>query len=431
MAYVPVAVLRVKAWNRTVGAVAAGRRGGTVFEYDPGWLASGVELSPGSLPTSAGARSHAFGPLPEVFRGLAPMLADSLPDSFGNALVDAHLSGLGMRPADVSALDRLAYVGSRGMGALEFEPAIQTDEPPTPLVLADLVAAARAAARAAAGAAAGGMTPPGAPPPAVSHLFSVGTSAGGAQAKAVVAWDPQTGELRADAPGLPGAFEPWMLKFDGVSGQSGRVEYAYSLMARAAGIDMAATRLLEESGRAHFMTRRFDRREGRRLHLQSFAALAGLDFTLLGVHSYAQLFAQLEPLGLGPPERQELFRRAAFNTLAANNDDHPKNTSFLCDQDGTWELAPAYDLTFAADPAVPWLARHHLAVEGRHEGVSRQHLRVMGDRFDVPGVDETLGQVEDAVGRWPEHAREAGVPRDAAAAVAAALGELRAGAHGR
>ncbi|MDR2454165.1 MAG: type II toxin-antitoxin system HipA family toxin [Bifidobacteriaceae bacterium] len=422
MPYSPVRVLRVKAWGRTVGAVAAGRRGGTAFQYDPAWLESGVELCPGTLPLLAGGKIHTFGPLPEVFRGLPPMLADAVPDSFGNALVDAHLAHLGWRPADVTALDRLAYVGARGMGALEFEPATRTAEPPTPLVLAELVAEARAAV-------AGNLASPEASRRAVSALLSVGTSAGGAQAKAVVAWDRASGELRADRPGLPSSFEPWIVKFDGLAGAlgaSGRVEYAYCLMARDAGIDMAETDLLQESGRAHFMTRRFDRRDGGKLHLLSFAALAGLDFTLLRAHSHDQLFAQLELLGLGGAERLQVFRRAAFNTLAANNDDHPKNTSFLSDQRGAWELAPAYDLTFAADPSRPWLAWRHLAVEGKYGGVSRRDLLTMADRFDVPDFKDALAEVEQAVSRWPRHAREAGLPPEAAQAVAAALAEARA-----
>jgi serine/threonine-protein kinase HipA len=263
---------------------------------------------------------------------------------------------------------------------------------------------------------------------AVADLLSVGTSAGGAQAKAVVGWAPGTGELRADTPGLPPEFEPWLLKFDVAPAASGRVEYAYWLMARAAGMDLAEARLLEESsGRAHFMTRRFDRLEGHKLHLQSFAALAALDFTLLATHSHAQLFVLVDRLGLDLDARREVFRRAVFNTLAANNDDHPKNTSFLCDQRGQWALAPAYDLTFAHDPSKPWLARRHLSVEGKHQGVTIQDLRVCGDRFGVPEFADVIGQVEDAVGRWPEHAGAAGVPAEQADGIGAELGRRRAG----
>ncbi len=429
MAFTHTELVSVHAWGMRVGAVAASNQRGTyAFEYDPAWLRRDVELAPILMPTSRRSRIFTFPGLnPQTFYGLPPMLADALPDRFGNALIDARLAREGISHSDITPLDRLAYVGSRTMGALTFVPDNGPEESPVGSIeLAHLVEAARAAVE-------GNLDDPRLRTGTLAQLLAVGTSAGGARAKAVIAVNADTGELRvgdlATADGSGGdRFEDWLLKFDGVgldaqlgeSQQYGRIEYAYYLMARACGIAMAPSRLLEEGGRAHFMTRRFDRgTQGERIHLQSLCAVAGLDFNETGTHDYAEYLAVLDQLGID--DREQAFRRIVFNVLASNNDDHTKNLSFLMDRDGTWRLAPAYDLTFAYNPANRWLARHLMSVSGRFEDIARADLERLGDRFEVRGIRAILTEVAEAVARWPEHAAEAGVAAGVVAEVSERL----------
>ncbi|MDR1118094.1 MAG: type II toxin-antitoxin system HipA family toxin [Bifidobacteriaceae bacterium] len=427
MSAAPVEVLRVLAWGRQVGAAATSTRPPFAsFEYDPEWLASGPELSPLLMPHAQGRRLHTFRDLdPAAFHGLPPLLADSLPDSFGNALAEAYLAGDQATPRSLTGLDRLAYLGGRGLGALTFEPdrgARASGEAASDL--AGLVAAARAVVD-------GGMSGKGGRRAAVRRLQGIGTSAGGAQAKALIWVDG--GEVLT-RPGAGPPLEPWILKFDLASPPglpaapqgAGPVEYAYHLMARAAGVEVPEARLVEQSAGAHFMVRRFDGGpDGERLHQQSLAGLAGLDFLQLGAHSATQLFGVAARLGLGTAARSEILRRIAFNVLAGNRDDHPKNHAFLMTPEGEWSLAPAYDLTFAFDPANLWLARHHLAVEGKTAGISRADLMALADRCAVPSGGEVLDHVEHGIGQWPGLARDAGVPQAAVDVITGRLAALR------
>ena len=253
---------------------------------------------------------------------------------------------------------------------------------------------------------------------ALATLIRVGTSAGGARAKAAIAWNRTTNEIRPGQFDAPEGFEHWLLKFDGVGQDSelgesahyGRIEYAYALMARAARIDMTDCQLIEEGGRAHFATRRFDRDARGKIHTQTLCALAHLDFNLLATHDYAQLMGTINALGLGEEARVQAFVRMAFNVMAANCDDHTKNVSFLLREGGAWELAPAYDLTHAFNPAGRWTYQHLMGVDGRFTGLTRDHLLRFGDRFDVPAARRLLDQVRDAVAEWPAFARGAGLP---------------------
>jgi len=325
------------------------------------------------------------------------MIADSLPDDFGNALTTAYLANEGVAQDRITALDRLAYLGKRGMGALEFRPSRgPRTRKATAIELAELVRAARSAVRGDTGSPRG-LTD------ALSQLIAVGTSAGGARAKAVVALNPGVG---AD-PGL------------GAAGSYGRIEYGYALMAAAAGIEMTECRLLEEGGRAHFMTRRFDRTPGgAKIHAQTLCAMARLDFRQIGVHDYSQLFLLIDQLGLGPSTRAEAFRRMTFNVAAANCDDHTKNFSFLLPEAGGWLLSPAYDVTHAHAPDNKWIAQHLMAVNGRTRGITRSDLDQVADRFIVPDASGIVRQVLDAVAKWRTFADEAGVPSAAAEDVA-------------
>ncbi|MDX2025258.1 type II toxin-antitoxin system HipA family toxin [Microcella sp.] len=411
MTFEHVAVLRVFAWGKPVGALAPDGRA-IVFEYEPSWRRTGVELAPVTMPLRQRVSTFVFPALnPETFHGLPPMLADSVPDRFGNGIIDNVLAREGVLPGDVTALDRLAYVGRRGMGALTFEPDTARHDSPTSIELNHLVEAARAALR-------GDLSADAVATDSLNELIQVGTSAGGARAKAVIAYNPSTDELRAGGVDAPGGFEQWLLKFDGVGPDHqlgtaqhyGRTEYAYYLMATDAGITMSPSRLLEEGGRAHFMTRRFNRpgANGAKLHLQSLCAISALDFNAVATHDYASLFTAAEKLAIDA--REEIFRRMVFNVLASNNDDHTKNHAFLMAEDGTWSLSPAYDVTFAYNPQSEWTQQHLMSVNGRFSGITAADLHAVGEQFRVPGYRGIIRDVEDAITRWPVHAREAGVP---------------------
>lgn len=416
MSYQPVAVVEVRCWDKRVGAIALDERSGFyAFEYEPAWAQSLVELAPTTMPNRRTARTFIFPTLPTVtFHRLPAMLADALPDDFGNALTTVYLANEGVQPSEITPLDRLAYLGSRGLGALEFRPTRgPRTRKATAIELAELVVAARATVS-------GRIDDEDRLTAAVSHLIAVGTSAGGARAKAVVALNPLTDELRSgQLPTDPG-FEQWLLKFDGVgadldlgaSAHFGRIEFAYSLMAKAAGIEMTECRLMHEGGRAHFMTRRFDRpTDGSKVHTQTLCAMAHLDFRQIGVHDYAQLFLQIDHLELGLADRAEAFRRMVFNVAAANCDDHTKNFSFMLSEGGRWQLSPAYDVTHAHSPTSTWTRQHLMAVNGRSTQIARADVREVGDRFSVPGVSDILEQVLDAVSKWRVFAGEAEVPK--------------------
>lgn len=418
MAYRPVDVIEIRCWGSRVGAVALDEQSGFyVFEYERTWAMSRVELAPTTMPIGGANRRFAFPTLPvDTYYRLPSLVADSLPDDFGNALTTAYLANEGVQSGQITALDRLAYLGTRGIGALEFHPMRgPRTRKSTAIELSELVVAAR-------GALHGPTTSESGITEAISHLIAVGTSAGGARAKAVVALNPVTGELRSGQVPADPNFEQWLLKLDGVgadldlgeSGNFGRVEYAYNLMAVAAGIEMTECRLLEEGGRAHFMTRRFDRTQsGDKIHSQTLCAMAHLDFRQIGTHDYAQLFLMIDELGLGPDTRAEAFRRMVFNVAAANCDDHTKNFSFLLPQGGQWRLSPAYDVTHAHAPGSRWTRQHLMAVNGRTRGITRADVAEVGNRFGVPGASTVVDHVLSAVAEWPTFAERAGVPEAA------------------
>jgi serine/threonine-protein kinase HipA len=411
--YKAVDVIEVRIWGRTAGAVARDPAlGFYAFEYDPGFARSGIELAPLAMPLAGAREPFAFPALPPLtYLRLPGMLADALPDDFGNSLIDAWMADNGVEKAAITSLDRLAYMGKRGVGALEFEPVRGPAEPEsTALQLAQLVESARLAVH-------GVIDRDRLARAALAQIIQVGTSAGGARAKAVVAWSPSTNEMRSGQFDVAPGFEHWMLKFDGMGtdrelgpGQDyGRIEYAYHLMARASGITMSPSRLLEEGGRAHFMTKRFDRDGNTKHHVQTLCAMAHLDYRQKATHDAAQLFQTIDRLGLSYPAMEEAFRRIAFNVMAANCDDHTKNVSFLLREGGSWELAPAYDVTHAYNPKGDWTYQHLLAVNGKFSGISKDDLLVVADRFGIGTAPQVLKQVSAAVAAWPDHATQAKV----------------------
>ena len=421
--YQPVDAVEVSAWGMRVGAVALDPGiGYYAFEYYPDWIARGIELAPLAMPAQPG--THVYPTLPEAtFHRLPALLADSLPDDFGNALIDAWLAGQGVGRGAVSPLDRLAYMASRAMGALEFRPSRGPRQRVSSAVeLGDLVQGARSML---GGQFAGEHETES----ALHSLIQVGTSAGGARAKAVIAWNRATGEIRSgQLPADPG-FEYWLIKLDGVgrdrelgsSSSYGRIEYAYSLMARAAGIEMTECQLLEENGRAHFMTRRFDRGDdGSKRHALTLCDIAEIDFRQRGVNDYAQLFQTAAELGLDERTREQIFRRMAFNVLARNCDDHTKNHSFILETaESKWALSPAYDVTFAYNPAGDWTYQHLMAVNGRFSGITRADLLAVANRFLVPRPAAVLAEVIAAVSAWRDFAKEGAVPNDLTAEIRA------------
>ncbi|NIJ03855.1 HipA domain-containing protein [Frigoribacterium faeni] len=412
MSWVPVQAVEVTAWGERVGAVALDPSlGAYVFEYYPDWVARGVELAPLTMPVRR--RRHVFPQLPEAtFHRLPAVLADALPDDFGNAVIDAWLARQGVGRGAVTPLDRLAYMADRAMGALEFRPSRGPRHRTTSAVeLSDLVAGARSVLDAE-------FTSDRETESAIRSLIQVGTSAGGARAKAVIAWDRATGEVRSGQLPAPEGFEHWLLKLDGMGGgselgqgdSSGRVELAYSAMAGAAGVDMTECRLLEEGDRAHFMTRRFDRLESGKAHSVTLCGTAHLDYRQRQVHDYGQLFDVVSRVA-GREALPQAFRRMVFNVLAANNDDHTKNTSFLLRSPGSaWELAPAYDVTFAHNPTGRFTDQHLMGVDGVWRDPGRDDVMRLADRHLVPGASDIVAEVHDAVAGWRGFADEAGVP---------------------
>jgi serine/threonine-protein kinase HipA len=406
--------VEVRIWGHYVGAVALDPGYGFyAFRFTPEFRRTGIDLSPLHMPIGAD-RTFIFLDLPEVtYRRLPAMLSDALPDEFGNALINKYMADRGISPAAITPLDRLAYMSNRAMGALTFHPARgPATRTPTPIHISRLVEEARRAVR-------GDLAAQDAASAALRSIFEVGTSAGGARAKAVIAWNPSTQEIRSGQLGAPPGFEHWLLKFDGTGADSelgasthyGRIEYAYFLMARAAGINISESRLLQENGRAHFMTRRFDRAQGEvRHHMQTLCAMAQLDYKQMGAHSYSQLFGTMRDLELTYADQEEAFRRMVFNAMGRNCDDHTKNFSFLLRQGHAWELAPAYDLSFAHNPEGERTHQHLMAINGKFRDFTYQDLLAVADRFGIGTAPKVIAQVRSAIRRWPEFAEQAGVP---------------------
>ncbi len=407
-----IPVIEVRIWNTLVGAVASDPALGCyAFEYDEGWRRRGIELAPRMMPTTAPSPLFAFPALGESFKRLPGLLADALPDAFGNALIDAWMATHGVDGNEVTALDRLAYMGKRGLGALEFRPSKgASKESAQPLQMKALVETARRVVQGDFGDDMHAQA-------ALANIIKVGTSAGGARAKAVIAWNPVTHEIRSGQFDVAPGFEHWLLKFDGVGkdmelgtpADYGRIEYAYYHMAVAAGLVMSPCRLLEENGRAHFMTRRFDREGNEKYHLQSLCALSHLDYKQRATHAYEQYFLLISELRLGDEALAQAFRRMAFNILARNCDDHTKNFAFRLKPGGRWELAPAYDVTNAHNPKGEWTSQHLMSVNGRFDDIGRADLLTVADRFGVARAESLLGEVKAAVGNWAAFAGEAGL----------------------
>ncbi|MCH7717300.1 MAG: type II toxin-antitoxin system HipA family toxin [Gemmatimonadetes bacterium] len=410
----PVAVVRL--WGRRVAAVAEDAAGGITFEFDEDFRRSGLEVSPLHLPLSRGG-PMSFSELRRkpAFDGLPGLLSDSLPDDFGNRVIRRYFEERGSLGAVLSPVQRLLYMGSRAMGALEFEPAYASPEGAASeaMEVASLVSQARSLIEGDAAA-------------AIPEIMRVGASAGGARAKALILWNREAKRVRSGFASPEAGDEPWIIKFDGVQRGSGgptaavgyeslpygRTEYVYSVMARAAGIEMEPTHLMEERGYGHFMTRRFDRPPGGgKLHMHSLGGLQHVDFNEQFVFSYEDYFRTIRALHLGQPAINEAYRRMVFSFATLNRDDHVKNFSFLMDREGHWRLAPAYDVAYAAHG--PWTRQHQMSANGKHIGFTGKDLLDVGARFDVPhGGREIVEQVLESLALWTPTALDAGLGRE-------------------
>ncbi|MDP1663028.1 MAG: type II toxin-antitoxin system HipA family toxin [Phycisphaerales bacterium] len=408
-------------WDTLIGGVSVeGPRRVASFEYERAFQASGIEIAPLMMPLSD--RLYRFPELPEsTFHGLPGLLADSLPDRFGNAVIDQWLLSQDRLPGTIDAVERLCYTGARGMGALEFRPASgpRMDES-KPVHIDSLVSLASEVLSSREGLAVSFADAD--KERALREILRVGASAGGARAKAIIAWNPKTSEVRSGQVRAGAGFEYWLLKFDGVENNKdraladpkgyGAIEFAYHLMAVEAGITMSPCRLFEENGRRHFMTRRFDRLAGgEKLHMQSLGAVAHLDFNNELAHSYEQAVLVMRRLGLPMSDIEEQFRRMVFNVVARNQDDHVKNVAFLMDKQGRWSLSPAFDVTYSYDPANRWLSRHQMSMAGKRDGFTFDDLRAVAKMASMKRgrAEEIASEVVGAVARWRVFAQRAGV----------------------
>jgi serine/threonine-protein kinase HipA len=416
------AVAEVKLWGRTIGAVSLASGGEVAaFEYDRAFARSGIEVSPLIMPLSD--RVYTFPELSRTtFYGLPGLLADSLPDRFGNALIDAWLATQGRSPNSFNAIERLCYTGARGMGAMEFAPAIGPKSRRAKQVQIDRLVKLATEILTSRNHLQVSFAFDGRER-ALRDILRVGTSAGGARAKAVIAWNPGTNEVRSGQVPAGEGFEYWLLKFDGVEGNRdkelddprgyGVIEYACYLMAKDCGIEMSEGRLFEENDRRHFMTRRFDRLgSGQKIHMQSLGALAHLDFNMAGAYSYEQSLLVIRQLGLPMNAIEEQFRRMVFNIAVRNQDDHVKNIAFLMDKAGNWELSPAFDMTYSFNPSGAWTSTHQMTMNGKRDDFNLDDFKACARAASMKRGRAGLivAQVMEVVSRWKEYAIEAGVP---------------------
>lgn len=393
-----------------------GRYGVVQFEYDRSFVGRGLEPSPLMMPVREG-RVYSFAGLNrDTFMGLPGMLADSLPDTYGRALFDQWLSLTGRTSSN--PIETLCFLGKRCMGALEFEPAIDvTYDQNQRFEIASLVEVAREALDAKSEF---GVNLNDDRRAAIAEILRLGTSAGGQRAKAIIAYNKTTGEVRSGQVQAPEGFDYYLIKLDGVSANAGfretenygRLEYSFYKLATACGIDMTACSLIEENGRAHFLTKRFDRENGRKVHMQTLCGIAHYDFRLLRGYSYEQAFNVMRALRLPYSAAQQMFRRMVFNVVVRNQDDHTKNISFLMGEDGRWRLSPAYDMGYAYNPNGGWTAQHQMSIAGKFDDITKDDLLNFARANNIKDAVEVIEEVVDAVAGWPKLATECGVPSE-------------------
>lgn len=411
-----VDVAKVRLYGKNLGAFRwDAARNVAQFEYDPAFISTGLEPSPIVMPVRPG-RIYSFGNLnPDTFNGLPGMLADSLPDTYGKALFEKWLAMTGRTSGN--PIESLCFLGKRCMGALEFEPATGPDtDANMKFEIDSLVSVAREALQ---GKESFNVNIKEDRKKAVSEILRLGTSAGGQRAKAIIAYNKQTGEIRSGQIPAPDGFEYYIIKLDGVSAEAGfketqnfgRLEYSFALLVKECGIEMTDCSLIEENGRAHFLTKRFDRMGTEKIHMQSLCGIAHYDYRERGAYSYEQSFNIMRRLGLPYSQAQEMFRRIVFNVVMRNQDDHTKNISFLMERNGNWHLSPAYDMGFAFNPTGRWTSSHQMSVNGKYDNIQRTDLLALADLNGIKNASETIDKICDAASGWTVIAKNCGVPK--------------------
>lgn len=400
-------VVKIKLWEEEVGLCSIDENNNCAFQYDEKFIKKGICPSPIHMPLSS--EVYQFNSLSEeTFKGLPGMLADSLPDNWGNSVLNqwAEMNGI----KNINAVQKLSYIGSRGMGALEFEPVLNPNKLEQSIAL-DVSEMVRVASD------------------VVNHrknfkssieeierIVSVSSSAGGARAKAVIALNEITNEVRSGQVDAPNGFSHWLLKFDGVTNkvlgdpeEYGKIEFCYYKMAKDAGINMTACRLLEENGRSHFMTKRFDRVGNEKLHMQTLCAIAHMDYNKPREYSYEDAFRMMNGLNLHYNDKEQLFRRAAFNAFSCNNDDHTKNISFLMDKNGEWKLSPAYDLIYSYDATSRFVSSHQMTINGKSKDISMDDLQQLAKKVGIKNSKLILNEVKNGVDNWNKYSKEVNI----------------------
>ena len=422
--------IEVKLFGHSVGALIwNSSQNATVFRFYKDFLKLGLDVAPLLIPLQSIDSDKTYSFIPDnehdrqVYKGLPAFIADSLPDSFGNKVIDEWLSRQGRASGSFSILERLCYTGERGIGALEFYPPATTREQITDIDIKHLVQLAQEVFTSRANFSVNYNKDVA----AMRDIIKVSVSAGGARPKAVIAYNEATGEIKSgQLAQTPKDFQHWLIKLDGVTQSAelglstgmGRVEYTYHLMAKDCGIDMAESRILEEGGRAHFMTRRFDRPgNGEKLHLQTLNAIAGMNYSLKYSFSYEHVFSVLRQLNLSHSVAEQFFRRIVFNVVSKNCDDHTKNISFLMDKTGRWSLSPAYDVSYAYDPTGMWNQDHFLSINGKYENFKYADIEKLAKEQRIKNYKEIIEQVYEVVSRWPEYAMAVGVDDKIAAGI--------------
>ena len=413
-------------WGQHAGTVAWDENYQTAnFEFTPEFSSGRWDISPLMMPVKQ-RQIYQFPSLnKDTFIGLPGLLADALPDAFGKALLDKWLVSVGRTFAN--PVERLCYQGKRSMGALEFVPAQDNYlEQGTKLEIDSLVEVAREVLDEKKKL---DVNVNEDTKEAIANIIRVGTSAGGQRAKAVIAYNEDTGEVRSGQIDVPDGYSHWLLKLDGVTNAElgdpkhyGQIEFVYYLMARTAGINMTECRLLEENGRAHFMTRRFDRLKGNeKVHMQTLCGIAHYDYKMLHAYSYEQAFQVMRRLHLPYSQAEEMFRRIVFNVIARNQDDHTKNISFLMDKNGLWSLSPAYDMSWSYNPKGAWTAKHQMSINGKWDDVTRDDLLTLAKNVNIKQAGVIIEQVKDGVSKWRSFATQYGIPSEIVKAIDSTL----------
>lgn len=409
----------VKLWNKLVGAVLWNKNSGTAtFEFDPSFINNEWNIAPFTLSLEEVRRGNQIFEFKrlgkETFYGLPGLLSDALPDKFGTALINAWLASQGRSSGSMNPVERLCYMGKRGMGALEFEPSLnKTKESAVTVEIKSLVEMAQQilgerkqfSVNLTADVKKG-----------LEDIIRVGTSAGGARAKAIIAYNEETGMMRSGQVSAPKGYEHWLLKFDGVSNKQlgdpagyGRIELAYYHMALDCGIEMMESKLFEENNRAHFMTKRFDRLKGQKLHVQSLCAMRHFDFSMIGSFAYEQVFETIRMLRLPATTSEQFYRRMVFNVMARNLDDHTKNIAFIMDKKGTWRLSPAFDVTYSYDPVSIWVKQHNLSINGKTIDITKDDLLKVGKEMNIKHAKTIIEDIRGIIKKWPQYAKDAKV----------------------